>query len=113
MLSWKNTKIRRSIVSLAGRSCLLSGLLAMSVLTAEAQTRRQPDTTGMTCSKTHDLITRFGAINMKSGPYKFDRYVTNRTKCFANEAARTTYVPTQDSKQCAVLICVERDRNGR
>ncbi|WP_269583931.1 hypothetical protein [Roseibium sp. Sym1] len=74
---------------------------------AHAQTRRQPDTTKLTCAQTHELINRFGRINLKSGPHKFDRYVTNRSQCFTGQTVRTTFVPTIDSKRCSVLICAE------
>ncbi|MCK7614140.1 hypothetical protein [Roseibium sediminicola] len=73
----------------------------------EAQTRRQPDTTNLTCEETHALINRFGAINLKSGPHKFDRYVTNRNQCFTGQTVRNTFVQTEDNKRCTVLICAE------
>jgi len=77
------------------------------VSAVDAQTRRQPDTTKLTCAQTQELISRFGAINLKSGPYKFDRYVVNRTQCFTGQTVRPTFVPTLDSKRCSVLICAE------
>lgn len=95
------------IASRAGKSFafLFIGLALVSA--ADAQTRRQPDTTKLSCAQTHELINRFGAINLKSGPHKFDRYVTNRSQCFTGQTVRTTFVPTVDSKRCSVLICAE------
>lgn len=112
-MSGKNTKKQLSMAFCTLRACLIPGLVVMSVQMADAQTRRQPDTTKLTCSQTQELVAKFGAINLKSGPYKFDRYVTNRNKCYANESVRTTYVPTLDTPRCSVQVCVERDRNRR
>lgn len=50
---------------LIAKSALQAGLFMCAalvpVLQAEAQTRRQPDTTQLTCDQTQDLIKRFGA----------------------------------------------------
>jgi len=81
--------------------------IALMAVPSKAQTRRQPDTTKLTCAQTHELIDRYGAINLKSGQFKFDRYVTSRNQCFAGQSLRTTNVPTKDSKRCSVQVCVE------
>ncbi|MHA7774931.1 hypothetical protein [Roseibium sp. M-1] len=103
-------------LSIAGRTSL-AGLgfcaLLWAAMPAEAQTRRQPDTTQLTCAQTHDLIRRFGGINLKTGPHKFDRYVVSRNHCFAGQAVRTTHVPTTDSPRCSVQVCVEPSQNNR
>jgi len=78
---------------------------------ADAQTRRQPNTVELTCRQTHELISRFGAINLRSGPVRFDRYVTSRASCFSNQTLRTTNVPTKDQPKCPVQICVDPRRN--
>jgi len=95
------------IASRAGRLFVFSFICLGLISAAEAQTRRQPDTTKLTCAQTHALIKRFGAINLKSGPHRFDRYVTNRNQCFTGQTVRTTFVPTEDNKRCTVLICAE------
>lgn len=95
------------IAGCAGRVFVFLFMSFALVAAAEAQTRRQPDTTKLTCAQTHELINRFGAINLKSGPHKFDRYVTNRTQCFTGQSVRTIFVPTVDSRRCSVLICAE------
>ncbi|GAB2186002.1 hypothetical protein LAB1_33110 [Roseibium sp. LAB1] len=96
---------------LIAKSALQAGLFLCAVLApvqqADAQTRRQPDTTQLSCDQTHDLIKRFGGINLKSGPYKFDRFVTGRNQCFAGQTVRTTFVPTKDNPRCSVLVCAE------
>lgn len=78
---------------------------------AAAQTRRQPDTTTLTCKETQDLIERFGAMNLKSGPVRFDRYVASRHQCIVGQSVRTRYVPTTDSRRCPVQVCVESGLN--
>jgi hypothetical protein len=86
---------------------LFMGAALVPALQAEAQTRRQPDTTQLTCAQTQDLIKRFGGINLKSGPYKFDRFVAGRNQCFSGQTVRPTYVPTKDDPKCSVLVCAE------
>lgn len=86
---------------------LCSVLFILSVQPADAQTRRQPNTVQLTCEQTHDLIKRFGAINLKSGDVRFDRYVSSRNSCFSNQTLRTTNVPTKDQPKCPVQICVD------
>ncbi len=93
-----------------GMSMLLAPMWAAS--STEAQTRRQPDTTQLTCAQTTDLINRFGAINLKSGPIKFDRYVASRNQCFPGQNVRTTTVPTKDTMRCGVSVCVEPRENN-
>jgi len=98
------------IASRDGKSFAFLVICLALVSAADAQTRRQPDTTKLSCAQTHELINRFGAINLKSGPHKFDRYVTNRTQCFTGQSVRTTNVPTVDSKRCSVLICADGEQ---
>jgi hypothetical protein len=85
--------------------------LLSSAFPTKAQTRRQPDTTQLTCAQTHDLIRRFGAINLKTGAHKFDRYVVSRNHCFPGQAVRNTFVLTTDTPRCSVKICVEPNQN--
>jgi len=108
-----NTGPRLSISKPSLGFGLIFCTLLLSAFPVEAQTRRQPDTTQLTCAQTHDLIRRFGGINLKSGPHKFDRYVISRNHCFAGQAVRTTYVPTTDTPRCSVQVCVEPNQNRR
>mgnify|MGYP006979925077 CR=1 FL=1 len=95
------------------RSGLVCGALFLTGLAADAQTRRQPNTTELTCDPTHVLISKFGAINLKSGQYRFDRYVSSAGHCVSSgKAVRTTYVPTKDNPSCPVKICVEQGQNN-
>ncbi|TYC67993.1 hypothetical protein FMN63_18355 [Stappia sp. BW2] len=96
-----------SIAKFALQAGLFMGAALVPVLQAEAQTRRQPDTTQLTCVQTQGLIKKFGAINLKSGPYKFDRFVVDRNRCFSGQTVRPTFVPTKDDPKCAVLVCAE------
>ena len=91
---------------------LAGAMIAVSLHPSVAQTRRQPNTETLTCAQTHDLIDKFGAINMKSGNVRFDRYVSSRSSCFAGQGLRNVYVPTRDNAKCLVQICAERNRNG-
>lgn len=107
-MSGNNTKKKLPIAGFAVRSSVVCGVFFATVLGAEAQTRRQPDTTDLTCEQTHELVARFGAINLKSGRFRFDRYVSSGNLCLPQrQAVTTTYVPTRDSSSCPVKICVE------
>ncbi|PVB60206.1 hypothetical protein [Labrenzia sp. 011] len=104
-----NSRKQSSVAGFALGSGLVFGVICLTGLSAEAQTRRQPDTTRLTCAQTQALIEKFGAINLKSGPYKFDRYVAGRTQCVsAGRDIRTTYVPTSDDTSCPVKVCIEQ-----
>jgi len=101
---------------LLSRSVMKTGLICLvlgaTAATANAQTRRQPDTTALSCQQTQNLVRKFGAINLKSGPVKFDRYVVSRNKCFAGQTIRTKYVPTKDIAKCPLQVCAETSRNN-
>ncbi|WP_299810024.1 hypothetical protein [uncultured Roseibium sp.] len=104
-----SNKKQLSIAGLGVGAGLVCAALFLTVLSAEAQTRRQPDTTALTCAQTQALIDKFGAINLKSGPYKFDRYVSGRNQCVsAGRVVSTTYVPTKDDSSCPVKVCAEQ-----
>jgi len=112
-MNGNNNKKQLSIAGLAVRSGLVCGAFFLAGLTAEAQTRRQPNTNELTCAQTQALIKKFGAINLKSGQYKFDRYVSSAGHCVSSgKAVRTTYVPTKDDARCPVKICVEQGQNN-
>lgn len=102
---------RTVLFAAGGLAALLVPVLAGPP--AMAQTRRQPDTTQLTCARTQELIGRFGAINLKSGPHRFDRYVADRSKCLPGQSVRTVFVPTSDQPRCGAQICSDPDRNRR
>lgn len=105
---------KRKQPTLAG-AVLKAGITFLAVCSftdsSVAQTRRQPDTTTLTCKETQGLIERFGAINLKSGPVKFDRYVSGRNHCIVGQSLRTKFVPTRDGGRCPVQICAESRMN--
>lgn len=107
----RKTRNRPEIAGPALRAGFASLLLAMAGSGAEAQTRRQPNTTDLTCAQTQELVGKFNAINLKSGPNRFDRYVAGRNYCFAGARLHTTYVPTKDSGKCPLQVCVEPGEN--
>ncbi|MBO6890312.1 MAG: hypothetical protein JJ866_00100 [Roseibium sp.] len=102
---------RQAVATSFLKTGLAGAVVLLSLYPATAQTRRQPNTETLTCAQTHDLIDRFGAINLKSGPVKFDRYVSSRSQCFAGQGLRNVNVPTKDNPRCTVQICAELDHN--
>lgn len=95
------------LISFTAVIFLIAGLHA-----TQAQTRRQPTTESMTCAQTKALINELGGINLKTGQFTFDRYVSERRFCVSrNQIVRNTFVKTKDVRSCPVLVCTEPRNN--
>lgn len=82
---------------------------------ADAQTRRPPDTRKMTCEQAKALVQKQGAINLTTGEYTFDRYVSGPRYCIGPaQATRDAVVPTKDNPRCIVgQRCTETQRMSK
>ncbi|TYC49250.1 hypothetical protein FMN50_24630 [Rhodobacterales bacterium] len=93
------------------RTALRAGVVVCSLVMlsagAEAQTRRQPNTETLTCKQTQALVQQYGAINLKTGEVRFDRYVNGRKYCLVGQSLRTTFVTTKHGVRCPVQICID------
>ncbi|GAA0779938.1 hypothetical protein E1180_06420 [Roseibium denhamense] len=91
-----------------------SALIVAAMHPAAAQTRRPPLTTEMTCGQAQELVESVGAINLRTGQFRFDRYVAGRQNCSsASRIVRVTPVPTKDRRDCPLNVCVEQRLNNK
>jgi hypothetical protein len=76
-------------------AAMLSGIVDM----AAAQ---QSNTSRMGCAAARDLVTRHGAIVLRTSATTFDRYVATRAYCMQTEVTEAAFVPTADMRGCFV-----------
>ena len=63
---------------------------------------QQSNTTRMGCAAARDLVTRQGAIVLRTGATTYDRYVATRAYCMVTEITETAFVPTADARNCLI-----------
>ena len=81
-------------------------MLIVSVVAAEAQP--QPNTTRMSCAAAQQLVTRQGAIVLRTSASTYNRYVSSRAFCMRTEITEAAFVPSADDHQCFVgYLCRE------
>ncbi len=91
------------------------GLTALSAGSAAAQPVSRVDASRLTCGALQDVLFDRGAAIVRSrsrvsGRQLWERYVSNRRYCFANEVTVYRDVNTVDTPYCSVLLCTERER---
>jgi len=85
----------------------------VAFISSEASAATRYDVTSMICTEVHTLIEREGAVVLAYrsssilGLPVYDRYVTGREYCAADEVIRRTGIPAADKKYCPVKKCVE------
>lgn len=83
--------------------------LSLILCLAAGETLAQrPSTLGMSCADVQAFITAQGAVVMSTGQYTYDRYVANRAQCFPGDIMDNRWVPTADTPECRVRVCVPR-----
>lgn len=116
-------------------SSLLSGLVLATGLIlsapASAQTFATANASKMSCTALKNVIKQNGAVTVYSlerDPYinlaerlvtrrgfrdgnSVERYVSHRGFCLFNEVTRYRTVTTNDTEQCSVKLCVEKQRS--
>jgi hypothetical protein len=80
-------------------AALTAALLFGSVDVVAAQ---QANTSRMGCTAARDLVTRHGAIVLRTSATTFDRYVATRAYCTQTEVTEAAFVPTADTRGCFV-----------
>lgn len=85
---------------------VLAAAAFMAVQPVHAQSR--PDSLTMTCAAVQAAITRAGALVVGTGPYVFDRFVSDGRGCAVTQYARQGFIETKDVKYCLVYTCRER-----
>jgi hypothetical protein len=79
--------------------------LALTVacaLSTGAVAQSRTTTLDMTCAQARALVVAQGAIVLRTGPYTYDRYVSNASYCAVQETVRPQWVRTADVPQCLV-----------
>jgi hypothetical protein len=76
-------------------AAMLFGIVAV-VAAQESTTAR------MGCTAARDLVTRQGAIVLRTSPTTYDRYVATRAYCMSTEVTEPAFVPSADARDCFV-----------
>jgi hypothetical protein len=79
-------------------AALAAAILIVTMVVAEAQP--QPNTTRMSCAAVHQLVTRHGAIVLRTSATTYNRYVSSRASCMRTEITEPAFVPTADDREC-------------
>lgn len=72
------------------------------VIAGAAEAQAQQNTTRMSCAAARQLVTRQGAIVLRTSTSTYDRYVSTRAYCMSTEITEPAFVPTADDRQCFV-----------
>ncbi len=96
------------IVRQAAAACVASvALLPAAALALPASTQ-------MTCTQAALLVRTGGAVVLATSPTTYDRYVTGRAYCPADQGTEPAWVPTRTTAQCFVgYTCFDLTRDRR
>ena len=88
-----------------GAATAASIALLLLALASPAQAQR-PDTRSMTCQGVWTFVQSRGAVVMTTGRHTYDRIVSSRRYCFADEVLQRHYAQTANSPRCFVgYVC--------
>lgn len=92
-------------------------MLALTFAALPAQAISRHNSESMSCAAVQSLLQQEEAAIISHrgrNASVYDRYVGSQQYCKLNEATRTVYVPTTDTKSCRVLACdIRPDTNTR
>ncbi len=91
------------------RTC--AALLALASA-GQALAQARPDTWRMSCAASADMVRRYGALVMHSGPDIYDRYVSSHAACYLDEETVPRWVPAADNPQCFIGYVCQRRYGG-
>jgi hypothetical protein len=74
---------------------------------AAAQTSR-PDSLSLSCEQVQASIASKGAAIIGTGPYVYDRFVSDARFCASTQYARQDFIRTRNNPSCLVYVCRER-----
>lgn len=98
-----------SIRALVTSSLLAAGVLAGAAADAAAQGR--PATMAMSCGQAQAMVRARGAVVLTTGPYTYDRFVSDQRFCSFDEETIPTWAPTRDVRQCMIGYRCEQRRS--
>lgn len=85
---------------------LPAAVAVLAGLSAHAASR--PDSLTMTCAQVQATVARQGAVVIGTGPYVYDRFVTDGRFCSPTQIARQEFIRTQNAPACLVYVCRDR-----
>jgi hypothetical protein len=77
-------------------------LLCLGLAAGEAAAQTRPLTTALPCAAVSALVTARGAIVLGTGPYTYDRYVSNAGECGIGQTTEPAFERAADNAQCFV-----------
>ena len=95
------------------KTILLAACLVL--VAAEAQAVSRYDPTRMSCDRVQATLARQGAVILRyqstrvPGLPLYNRYVSDARFCSPGEVRSRAYVPSADTKSCAVYVCKRPD----
>lgn len=84
------------------RRTAAAAFAATILLSATAAEAARPDLRRMTCAQAQQMVARYGAVVMTTGPHTYFRFVSNASYCDRWENAYVKYGRTRDTPQCPV-----------
>lgn len=78
------------------------------VLSVQAHAASRPDSLSMTCAEVQATVARQGAVVVGTGPYVYDRFVSDARFCTPTQIARQSFIRTRDVQSCLVYTCRDR-----
>lgn len=79
-----------------------AALVALLAMGRAAESQAQHSTDRITCAAARGLVSRQGAIVLRTSATTYDRFVVSRAYCAATEITESAFVPTRDNRQCFV-----------
>ena len=74
----------------------------MLLVIVDAAHAQQTNTTRMSCVAAAQLVTRQGAIVLRTSATTYNRFVVSRAYCMRTEITEPAFVATADNRQCFV-----------
>ena len=68
-----------------------------------------PNSLSMSCASARGLVFQSGAVVVGTGPYLYERFVTDAGYCEITQTTEPAWIPTADDRQCLIgKRCIER-----
>jgi hypothetical protein len=71
-------------------------------ITLDAAQAQQGNTTRMSCAAARQLVTRQGAIVLRTSATTYNRFVVSRAYCMYTEITEPAFVPTANERHCFI-----------
>jgi hypothetical protein len=79
------------------------------VMASSTLVQARPDSLRMNCAAAYSLVRQSGAVVVGTGPYLYERFVTDAGFCELTQTTEPAWIPTADQRQCLIgKRCIER-----